>query len=66
MTINEFNSASFGNGDRAIYDGTEYPIASVDFKEALVGLIMEISGGDPDEITWVRCENIVHLSPINF
>lgn len=65
MTIDQFNNASFGAGDRAIYDFAEYPILSIDFKEALVGLLMEISGGDPDEITWVRCESIVHLSPIN-
>ncbi len=65
MTINEFNSASFGNGDRAIYDGETYPIVSIDFKEALVGLLMEIQGGDPEDVTWVRCENITHLSPVN-
>jgi len=65
MTIDQFNNATFGNRDRAIYDGETYQIRSVDFKEALVGLLMEISGGDPDEITWVRCENITHIPPIN-
>jgi len=66
MTIDQFNTASFGAGDRAIYDGQTYPIASVDFKESLIGLIMKIEGGDPDEVTWVRCENVTYLSPLDF
>jgi hypothetical protein len=63
MTIDEFNETSFGAGDRAKYtDGRVYAIASVDFQEKLIGLIMHISGGNPNEITWVRCENIEHFS----
>ncbi len=64
MTIDDFNNTSFGAGDRAYYskDGNTYPIATVDFQEQLIGLIMRISGGDPDDVTWVRCESVVHIS----
>ncbi len=59
MTIEQFNSHPFGFGDQANYkDGNIYQIASVDFEEQLVGLYMNISGGKPDDISWVRCENI--------
>lgn len=59
MTKKEFNNTSFGKGDTAVYNGKEYPVGSVDFEEQLIGLVMEIEGGDnPEERTWVRCENV--------
>lgn len=58
MTQEEFNQTSFGNGDRAIYKNKVYPVASVDFEENLIGLLMNISGGEEGDISWVRCENV--------
>ena len=65
MTIEEFNNSGFGTGDRALYHGEIYLISALDFEEKLVGLLLHISGGDPEEISWVRCENITHLSGID-
>ncbi len=58
MTVEEFLNTGFRSGDNANYKGKEYPIAQVDFEECLIGLLMEIPGGDPDDVSWVRCENI--------
>ncbi len=57
MTIEEFNNTRFGGSMYADYKGDRYQIASVDFEESLVGLFMDISGGDEGDISWVRCEN---------
>lgn len=44
MTIEEFNNTRFGSGDRVICkNGKDYPIASVDFEERLIGLLMNIN-----------------------
>lgn len=64
MTKEEFNQTSFGAGDKAIYQGEEYPIASVDFEEQLIGLVGVVSGADEDHISWVRCENCEVLSAV--
>lgn len=62
MKIIEFNNQRFGSGDKVRYrDGNIYEIASLDFIENLIGLKMNISGGDIDDITWVRCENVEYL-----
>ena len=61
MTIQEFNNTRFGNGDKAIYNGQEYDISSVDFVEALVGIEENIPGAEPEEISWKRCENITYV-----
>lgn len=58
MTKQEFNNTSFGNGDTAVYKGKEYPVGAVDFEEQLLGLAYVTEGGDPEERTWVRCENV--------
>lgn len=58
MTITQFETTRFGNGDKAKYDGEVYPIAQVDFKECLIGLLGVCEGGEDDDINWVRCENI--------
>ena len=63
MTEQEFDNQSFLSGDKAQYtDGNIYEIAALDFQERLVGLHMNISGGEPDDISWVRCENIEHIT----
>lgn len=50
--------AKFTGGMTAIYKGNIYEIAQVDFEEKLVGLLMNIQGAEPDEVSWVRCENV--------
>lgn len=67
MTKEEFNNQGFGAGDKAKYnkDGNIYDVASVDFGEQLIGLLMNISGGEPDGISWVRCENVDYISAKN-
>ena len=63
MTTEEFNKQGFGAGDKARYkDGNIYDVATVDFEEQLIGLLMHISGGEPDDVSWVRCENVEYLS----
>ncbi|MGB4820368.1 MAG: hypothetical protein WBP33_14760 [Saprospiraceae bacterium] len=62
MEIIEFNNQRFGSGDKVRYrDGNIYEIASLDFTENLIGLKMNISGGEPDDVTWVRYENVEYL-----
>lgn len=62
MTLDQFDSTRFGAGDKAKYrDGNVYDIATVDFEERLIGLLMHISGGDPEDVSWVRCENVEHI-----
>ena len=58
MTINEFNKNCYCPGDIAIYKEEFYDVAAVDLEEKLFGLLLEISGSDPKEISWVRCENV--------
>lgn len=60
MTREEFSQSKFKAGDRAIYDGNEYVVASIDFKEQLIGLLGVIDNSD--ELTWVRCESVEYLS----
>jgi len=63
MTIEEFKKQSFGWGDKVRYkDGVVYDIAQVDFEEQLVGLLMHISGGEPTDISWVRCESVDYFA----
>lgn len=62
MSQEEFEKQRFGAGDKATYkDGNTYVVASVDFEEKLIGLLMNISGGEPDDISWVRCENVDYI-----
>lgn len=61
MTKTELRSHVFKAGDKAKYKGKIYKIKSVDFQECLFGLRMNISGGDPDDVIWVRCENVEYL-----
>ncbi len=58
MTRQEFKKRLFSAKDRAIYKGKIYNVASVDFEEDLIGLHLNISGGEPGDVSWVRCESI--------
>lgn len=54
MTITEFEKTAFNGSETIIYNGKEYPLVSVDFKECLIG-INEVD--NDKEIAWKRCEN---------
>ncbi len=59
MTIEEFDNTKWGSGMYAQHkDGNIYQISNVDFDEKLVGLLMNIIGGDEGDVSWVRCENV--------
>lgn len=64
MTIDQFNGTPWKSGMTARYhaDGQTYPIASCDFGECLIGLKCVVQN-EPDEISWVRCENITLNAP---
>lgn len=53
MTIKEFDEKKWFCGDRCVYQGKTYDVASVDFIEKLVGFD---HGGE--NLSWVRCENV--------
>ena len=55
MTIEQFKEQPFISGMLAEYKGEKYEIISVNFDEALIGLV-EV-GQDIEFINWVRCEN---------
>lgn len=57
MTIAEFNSMGWTPGMKASYRGKVYDVATVDFDEQLVGLILHPES-DPDLAVMVRCENV--------
>lgn len=61
MSIEEFEDTRFGRGMKVRYKGVEYPIASVDFEESLIGIEFTENG----EICWVRCENLTIVEPYN-
>jgi len=55
MDIETFEKTRWKAHMKALYRNKKHIIASVDFAENLVGLeINEM----PDDINWVRCENI--------
>jgi len=62
MTIQEFNAMGWTPGMTADYQGNTYQIGSCDFEEKLVGLA-GVCEGAPDEITFVRCENVTVHKP---
>lgn len=66
MEILEFNKTGFRSGDTATYKGENYPIAQIDFEEKLFGLLMNIPGGEEDDISWVRCENVIYRRFLSF
>jgi hypothetical protein len=54
MTIDQFDCMSFKSDMKAMYDGQEFDVVSVDFEEKLIGLE---DPEFPEETKWVRCEN---------
>lgn len=59
MTIEEFNTTGFTGKMRCTYKGEEYLLASVDFEEKLIGILLpDNEFKDDHELSWVRCENI--------
>ena len=64
VTTEEFSKQSFGAGDKARYKDGIYVVATVDFDEQLIGLLLNISGGEPDDVSWVRCENVDYISGV--
>ena len=62
MTIEEFNGTRFYAGMIVEYKGIDYPVMSVDFEEALIGIVTNEIEHDNDmdvdyDVRWVRCEN---------
>lgn len=58
MNIEEFNKTSFTGNMQCKYKGAVRDIFSVNFNEALIGLVEICLGCDDGDIEWVRCENI--------
>src|SRR5690606_25141627 len=57
MTITTFDATAFNGKETVIYDGKEYPLISVDFKEKLIGINEFPDDEDDEHISWKRCEN---------
>lgn len=55
MTIEDFDSMKFRAGMKALINGKEKDIVSVDFEQRLIGLEIE---GDDENIDWVRIDNL--------
>lgn len=59
MTQEEFGAMKFRAGMKALINGKEKDIVSVDFDQSLIGLEIE---GDQENIDWVRIENLEIVS----
>jgi major membrane immunogen (membrane-anchored lipoprotein) len=58
MTIEQFDTTGWTGNMKCTFQDKEYYIATVDFEEKLVGIYEKIQGGDEDDVSWKRCENI--------
>lgn len=59
MTIQEFDKTGWTGKMKGIYKKEIFNIASVDFEEKLIGLLLPCNELKDDfELTWVRCENV--------
>lgn len=59
MTIQEFDKTGWTGEMEGIYKKEIFDIASVDFEEKLIGLLIPCNELKDDfELTWVRCENV--------
>jgi len=56
MTFEEFDNTGWTGQMKAKYKSKIYDIASCDFEERTIGLLLNIDGADKDSISWVRCE----------
>jgi hypothetical protein len=66
MTLDQFDKTAWTCGMKAQYHGDNktYPVASCDFEERLIGL-HHVVFGEPDKVTWVRCENVTLVDSAN-
>ena len=55
MEIREFKSTQWGANMCCEYMGEKMAIASVNFKEHLIGMVDQMN--PDDELIWARCEN---------
>ena len=62
MTRESFKKFGWSAGCKCIWQGVEYVIATVDFSSDLIGVVGAISN-EPEEVTWVRCEDVKVLGP---
>lgn len=62
MTLEEFNNHRFGVNMYVMYQGKGMYVISVAFEEALLALVPDKSDYNPEEWTWVGCENITIIS----
>jgi hypothetical protein len=62
MTLKEFNDSRFGANMFVMYQGENHYVISLDFEEALFGLVPDKKDYNPEEWRWVRCENVVIIS----
>ncbi len=60
MTRDEFNKFKWQASSAVSYRGAEYGVVSVNFYEALLGIIPGSATGDDsaDDLIWVRCESV--------
>ena len=57
MTTEEFNKTSFTGNMQIIYKDKLRDLFSVNFSEALIGLVENCQGSEEGDVEWVRCEN---------
>jgi len=57
MTIDEFNNTGFTGSMQVKYKNRVRDLFSVNFEEALIGLVEDCDGSDEGDIQWVHCEN---------
>jgi hypothetical protein len=63
ITFQKFDDTRWGKWDRVSYNGGEWYVRSVNFKERLLGLVPDFLNPETDEYDteWVRCENCALL-----
>jgi len=57
MTIEEFNNTRFTANMQFTYKDRARDLSSVNFQEALIGLVEDCHGSCDGDIEWVRCDN---------
>ena len=62
MSIEDFKKYKFSASTRISHKGIERDLMSINFEEALIGMIEICSGCDDGNLEWVRCENVVIIS----
>jgi hypothetical protein len=60
MTREEFDKFKWQESTIVSYRGAEYGVVSINFYEALLGIILGGATGDDsaDDLIWVRCESV--------